>query len=379
MQIVYIIETLAIVGGLEKIVTEKANYLADKFGYDVTIITCTQRKDQNNAFHLSPNVKQIHLAIPYYKQYYYKYPIRLWIKFQIRELLKRELTNTINSMNPDFIIGTLKFEADLICQLECKTKKIIECHEVRYFSLLDLEKKRNFLSRIYLNYYKRENYFKVIENKADILVTLTQDDKALWNNARRVEVIPNFSTMPLSIHTCSEKRVIAVGRLSAEKGYDRLITIWEQVSRKHPDWQLDIFGDGNQHTHLLNIIKYNNSHITIHHSTTNISQEYAKSSIYVMTSLYEGFSLSLLEAMRNGLPCIAFDCPFGPRTMITNNKNGYLIENGNIQLFVDKLNYLIDHPETRSRFAQSANKYSETFNIEKVMELWQDVFSSLKV
>ncbi len=378
MKIVYITETLAIVGGMERILTEKANYLADYYKYHITIISCTQKKNQDNAFELSPNIKQINLETPYYEQYYYGYPKRLWIKVQTRNYLKEQLRKVIKELDPDIIIGMLKFEADLICKLKSNAKKIIECHEARCFSLLDIENNRSWLSRLYLNHYKRDKYFRDIENNANIVVTLSPDDKALWNKARRVEVIPNFSMMPLSKNTGTKKRVIAVGRLSAEKGYDRLINIWEQVTKKHPDWQLNIFGDGNQYNHLINIIKNSNiSQISINHSTTNIIQEYANSSIYVMTSLYEGFSLTLLEAMRNGLACMAFDCPFGPRTIITNNKDGYLIENGNNQLFIDKLCYLIEHHETRSNLAQAANKKSETFNIEEVMKQWNYIFSSL--
>ncbi len=379
MRIVYVVETLSVVGGIEKMIIEKANYITDKFCYDVTIISCTQNKLQENAFTLSSNVKQINLAIPYYKQYRYRYPKRLWVKLQTKKLLIRELENAVTELKPDIIIGTLKFEADIICKLKCHAKKIIECHEARPFAMSDLEHNRSFLSHIYIQYYLRRKYFKTIEEKADMVVTLTEGDKDLWNGARRAEVIPNFSTMSPSIGINKQKRIIAVGRLSAEKGYDRLITIWKQVSTKHPDWKLDIFGDGKLHNYLQELIENSGcNNIILHPSTKNISEEYAKSSMYVMTSLFEGFSLTLLEAMIHGLPSIAFDCPFGPRSLINNGENGFLVKEGDTNEFAKKTCYLIENPDIMSKFSTSAVAKASTFNIDTIMGAWKSLFLSIK-
>ncbi len=375
MKIVYILETLAVVGGSEKIISEKAGYIAEHFGYDVSIISCTQKDGQDNAFPLSTKVRQINLAVPYYKQYRYKYPQRLWVKYKTKQLLRNEMQRIINELNPDIIIGTLKFEATKICELNSPAKRIIECHEARPFAMSDLEHQRSFLSHIYMQYYQRNRYFKIIEKKADLVVTLTEGDKALWSKAHKVEVIPNFSTMSSTRHIDNQKRIIAVGRLSAEKGYDRLIAVWKQVALKHPDWRLDIFGDGRLRDSLQELIdKSDSSHIVLHPTTNKISQEYASSEIYVITSLYEGFSLSIVEAMIHGLPCIAFDCPFGPRSLIDDNKNGFLIEDGNIQQFAEKLCYLIEHPEVRDAFSAAAISKASNFSIDTIMARWKSIF-----
>ncbi len=379
MKIAYIIETLAVVGGLEKVISEKASYLAEHFGYDVSIISCTQSERQENAFPISTKVRQINLAIPYYKQYRYKYPLRLWIKYQTHQLLRSEMQRTVDEFHPDIIIGTLKFEADLVCKLNTTAKKIIECHEARPFAMSDLEHQRSFLSHIYMQYYERRKYFKSIEKKADIVVTLTNGDKALWSTARKVEVIPNFSTMTPARHIDNQKRIIAVGRLSAEKGYDRLIAVWQQVFPKHPDWKLDIFGDGKQHDSLQELIENSDCrNITLHPSTSKINQEYGDSDIYVITSLFEGFGLTIVEAMINGLPCVAFDCPFGPHDIIDNNKNGFLVENGKIEQFAEKLCFLIEHPEVRTDFSVAAISKASSFNIDTIMDNWKSIFLSLK-
>lgn len=378
MKIVYIIETLVSNGGTERMVSEKANYLAEKLGHDVYIIVCTQQQNQPNAYHLSRHIKQIYLGIPLYSQYKYKYPKRLWIKQKIENEFRYLLTKEIQSLDPDILIGMGHFKADVICNIECKAKKIIECHEARYFTLSGMSQHQNFISKIYL-YLFRKKYFKIIETKADAVVTLTQGDKQLWNKARYVEVIPNFSPMPIQqTSSCETKRIIAVGRLSWEKGYDRLLSIWKEIERKYPDWHLDVFGEGELEKNLKFVIARNGlKNITIRKFTYNISHEYANSSICVLTSYYEGFALTLLEALKHGVPCVAFDCPFGPASIIENNKCGFLVKDSDINKFVEKLSLLMKDTFLRKAFSKAAIKRSEYFSIDFVMSQWETLFKKL--
>ena len=208
MRIVYVIESLVLMGGSEKILTEKANYLSEHFNYDITIITCTQSNEQPNAFPLSKLVKQINLNIPYYRQYHYGYPKRVWIKHKINTEFKEKLTKVFQNLSPDIIICLAGFRADIISSIKCKAKKIVECHEARYFVMSDFDKRKSILSRIYTNVYQRWHYFRTIEKNADIVVSLTEGDKKLWKNAKRVEVIPNFSTMHVLHYSDLKKKRI---------------------------------------------------------------------------------------------------------------------------------------------------------------------------
>lgn len=373
MKVVYILPVLGKCGGAERIVTEKANYLAEKFGYDIYIINMFQKEGSPYFYPLSKLVKIFNLGIPYNTQYHYKYPIRLWFKIKINHNMKQLLSQTINTINPDILIGVSYSCADIVCKIPSTAKKIIECHEPKCLTSLS-----NYTS-IVSKAYEKLIYNRTIENKADIIVTLTKESISEWKKARHVEVIPNFSTMSVSNYSdCEKKRIIAVGRLEKGKGYERLIDIWEKISIQHPDWSLDIFGEGSQRNNLQEIINNRSiKRVQIHHATNDISKEYANSSICVLTSYFEGFSLVLLEALKHGVPCIAFDCPYGPAGIIKDNQCGFLIGNGNISLFTKELNHLIENESLRKKFSQEAIKRAKAFDIDIIMNKWKELFEGL--
>lgn len=378
MKIVYFVESLFLRGGIERIISDKANYLSEHFGYDIYIVTCAQKKSQPNAYYLSKTIHQIYLEIPYYSQYRYNYPKRLIVKYSINQSLKKAIHNAVKDLNPDIIIGMGQFLGDIVSSIDCKAKKIIESHEARCFTDSDFGKHGSTLSKFFARLY-RKIYFRTIEQNADLIVTLTEEDKVLWNKARRVVVIPNFSSLEVSmISNCETKRVLAVGRLGEDKGFDRLIEIWKIVSHSHPNWQLDIYGNGSMERALKDKIELEHvNNISIKNATSSISFEYAHSSIFVLTSYFEGFALVLLEAMKHGVPCIAFDCPFGPRHIIEDNKSGYLIANGDINQFAQVLSLLIDNHELREQYSKASIERAKLFDIDVIMNYWKNLFESL--
>lgn len=382
MKIVYVIDSLASKGGAERIISEKMNYLAQKFGYDISVITCYQDPAaMPNAYYLSDEVKQIDLNIPYYSQYKYKYPQRLWVKYSMHRELCRKLKNEILSIDPDVLIGLGYFMGDYVSSIKCKASKIIESHEARIFTMSDRGLNRYWVSKLYMMIY-RHFYFKTIEKRADVVVTLTNGDAKEWRKAKRVVVIPNYTMMrpATQSYNTDSKRVIAVGRLEWQKGYDNLIKIWKKVSDKHPDWDLAIFGEGSLRDSLTSEIKSTGLiNIEIHPFTSNISEEYSKSAIFALSSRFEGFPLVLLEAMQHGLPCVAFDCPFGPIDVINNGTNGYIIKNNNTEVFAEKMCNLIESEELRVNFSKAARQRVICFNIDIIMEIWNKLFKSLSL
>ena len=208
---------------------------------------------------------------------------------------------------------------------------------------------------------------------------MTEGEQKLWNKARRVEVIPNFTTMHVSqFSNYTTKRIIAVGRIEWEKGYSRLIKIWEIVYSRHPDWRLDIYGEGSLKKTIETIINSNSiKNLKIHQFTHNISQEFANSSICVVTSYYESFSLVLLEAMKHGVPCVAFDCPFGPGSIIQDGYNGFLSENGDCNLFAERLCNLIEDTKLREYFSGTSIRHAKLYDVKGIIDKWDTLFKSI--
>lgn len=378
MKIVYILDSLARVGGIERILTDKMNYLADVYGYDVYLITAAQGT-HHYSFPLSPKIKHLDIDVRFHLQYQYSYPKRIWIKWHMNRKFKKNLEIVIDNIHPDIIIGTTYYKADVICQLKCNAKKIIESHNAKSYTGINDNIKRNPIIDFFYRIAYRK-YIKTIEKKSDVFITLTQGDKDEWGIVNKTYVIPNIKTeiSPL-ISSYNNKLVISVGRLTYQKGFERLISTWKMVNKKHPDWNLAIYGTGEEERALRNQIKESRLEnvITINPPTPDIYTKMQESSILVFPSRYEGFGLVLIEAMINGVPCISFDCPYGPSDIIDNGNDGYLIPNDNIQKMADKICYLIENEEIRKEMGKKARKSAMRYAPENIMPLWDKLFNEI--
>ncbi len=210
-------------------------------------------------------------------------------------------------------------------------------------------------------------------------VFLSEREAALWKLQNQT-VIPN----PLSFSTTiksrlDHKKIIFVGRQSFLKGIDLLLDIWQVVNTNHPDWKLEIYGQQlSEFDTPKEIEKRGLTHsVMIYKPVTTISEKYVTSSILLMTSRIETFGLVLTEAMSCGLPCIAFDAPTGPSSIIENNKNGFLIPCFDIELFTGKVNLLIDDASLRNQMGENAKESVEKFEVKKVMRQWELLFENL--
>lgn len=167
--------------------------------------------------------------------------------------------------------------------------------------------------------------------------------------------------------------------MSKEKGYDILIDVWNIVFKKHTDWILEIYGEGSERKNLqekINKLGLKESFL-LKGVVKNIQNKYLESSIYVMSSRYEGFGMVLTEAMACGLPVIAFECPCGPKDIIKDNEDGFLIELGNIEQMAEKIEELIVNKEKRKFFGENAKINVQRFSQDKIMNKWKELFEEL--
>jgi glycosyltransferase involved in cell wall biosynthesis len=172
--------------------------------------------------------------------------------------------------------------------------------------------------------------------------------------------------------------IIGMGRLTAEKNFSDLIRIFSKLHQKYPNWKLCIYGEGMERNSLenlaanLGIVEY----VSLPGITDDIDTVFLKNAIFVVSSLYEGFSIVLVEAMANGIACVSYDCPYGPGTIITHGKDGYLVENQNTQVMYNYLCHLVENPDTREKFGIAAKESAKRFDINNIGSRWLSLLSS---
>jgi amylovoran biosynthesis glycosyltransferase AmsD len=216
---------------------------------------------------------------------------------------------------------------------------------------------------------------------ADDLVLLTQHDYQLLHNIvrSRVCIIRNASGFELLSESAlahKDKVVLAVGRLTYQKAFERLLRIWASLD-DHNGWILHIVGDGEKRDELQQLISELgvSESVSLIPATPSIANEYKNASILVMTSRYEGLPLVLIEAKSHGLPVIAFDCKTGPREIINNNEDGILVTDGDEAEFSLLLARLIQDDSLRKRMQREALKNAEYYTVGRISQQWQELIS----
>lgn len=222
---------------------------------------------------------------------------------------------------------------------------------------------------------------------ADKIILLTEMDKdnyiRKFGYSEKIIRIYNITTDPVTkeSYDVSSKKILSVGRIVRQKGFDYAIEIGVEVFNKHPDWSWHIYGSGDEKylselRSKIKKLKLENNIFFIG-AEKNMNSIYPQYSFFCLTSRLEGFVLVLLEALNHNLPLISFDCPCGPNEIISDNVNGYLIPCFDIKAYQDKLNYLIENPEVRIEFSKNCEKSRSEFDIDKIMNQWIQLLDSL--
>lgn len=359
MKIVYLYSSLAITGGVERVLVDKMNYLVTKYGYDVYMITSDQGQHPV-VFVLNERVHLLDLQIRFHSQYLYNG----WQRFQegrrLSQLYHQRLKEKLQEIRPDVIVCTTSQDVHGLLRIKGRTPLIVEAHNNFSNPESWLNSIRTLLNNLWIS-------------KAEAVVTLTQGDANNWKHvSRHVYVIPNIVHLNDSgrYSHCENKRAIFAGRLVYQKGLPDLVHIWRIVNSRYPDWQLDVFGNG-----MMDYIP--DIKLFVHPPTSNIMEEYIKSSMLLMTSVFEPFGLVLPEAMSCGLPVVAFDCPYGPADIITHESNGFLIPDRNINRFADYVCQLIESPGLRQNMGAEGIKAVQCYHADRIMPQWKSLFSDL--
>ena len=376
-KIVYCTPALYFAGGMERVLTMKANYFADHFGYDITIIL-TDGEDKPIFYPLSDKVKVINLNIGFEELWTCSFIKKIVIYLKKQYLYKKMLKKELMRIRPDITVSMLRREINFINEIKDGSKKIGEIH-INRANFRNFESKDdNFIKRLFAKVWMNDLTNKL--KRLDRFVVLTEKDKEAWVELDNVYVIPNpLSFILQNVSKLTEKRVIVVGRYCHEKGYDLLLKAWRIVQNSIADWRLEVYGEGDrsQYDEMISSLNIDRHRCILHGRSSNIQDEFEKSSLAVCSSKFEGFGLVITEAMSCGLPVVSFDCPWGPRAIIQDGEDGLLVENGNVEKLAEALIMMIQHPEMRSKMAAKAIENVQRFSIEKIAEKWRSLFDSL--
>ena len=332
LKLVYVTPALYMAGGVERVLTLKANYFAEHFGYDITIIL-TERRDKPLFYPLSDKIKVINLDINFEELWYCSFIKKVLVYLKKQRQYKKLLTAELMRIRPDITISLLRREINFINEIHDGSEKIGELHvnraNYRNFKTEDANWLKNLFARFWS--HGLVNHLK----KLDKLVVLTEKDREAWGELDNVVSIPNpLSFVPSSASRLTEKRIICVARYSHEKGIDLLLTAWKEVESQIDDWRLDVFGEGERFP-------------------------------------YEH------EAMACGLPVVAFDCPWGPQAIISDGEDGLLVENGNTSALAQGLIALMKDDGKRKAMSEAALRNVQRFQIEHIAKQWKKLFEEI--
>lgn len=368
VKIVYLTDTLTVFGGLERVLVDKMNYLAQHYGYEITLLTTSQR-DHNIPYSLCELVSTCDLGIQFHHQYRHSGIVRMLDSIRLESKFKRRLRASLKEVNPDIIVCERTEFVRTILKVKGKIPLVFESHSMCKGFLYE---DHTFLHKLRL--YKDRKSLKDVQH----IVALTEGDANDWriiNN--NLHVIPNVVHLNISggYSNCLSKVVIFVGRFTIQKDVYSLVQIWKSVHTRYPDWQLHAYGSGE----LTDVVeRYSKElNIKIYSPVSDIFEKYKNSSLLILTSLYEPFGLVLPEAMSCGLPVVSFNCPYGPSEIIKDGVDGFLIEGRNVEAFADTVCHLIENTELRQSIGKAAMQSSLRYSKERIMPMWKSLFEQI--
>jgi len=362
MKLIYLIAGTYRAAGMERVLALKANWLATH-GYEVMIVT-TEQKGRPNAFHFDETIRFKDLAIGYednnggsFIDKLLKYPSKqIKHRRKLEALLKRERADIVTSMFCN--------DAAFLPRIKDGSRKVLEVHFSR-------NKRLQYGRRgiwAFADRLRSQNDLRTVK-RFDRFVVLTHEDAALWGNLPNMQVIMNPRTFKCDNPSdCTAHQVIAAGRYTHQKGFDLLLQAWNMIDTT--GWTLRLAGEGELPDAEIpaNVITGPSNHMP---------EELHNSSIYALSSRYEGLPMVLLEAQASGLPAVCFTCKCGPKDIITDGKDGLLIPEGDVRAFADGLDKLMRNDPLRKAMGASAYCNSDNYDIEPIMVQWKELFEKL--
>lgn len=342
-------------GGTERVTSVIVNELAQR-GYKVTVISC--QHGNSCKFTLNDKVNLYSLAGENCSNPFLR---KIQVENRLLEYVKETQIDIMIAVDVALYLYLIPLQM----------RKFCKCIAWEHF-----------------NYYITPNKMvryarKLSAEHADCVVVLGKNDLnnylTHYKHAKNITYIYN----PIAVSTSensplTQKRAIAVGRLNRQKGFDMLIEAWALIEKEVSDWTLDIYGQGALREKLQSRIdELKLERIKLKGFSENIQKEYKNSSLFFLSSRFEGFVLVLMEAMATGLPAVSFRCKEGPEEIIDDGANGFLVEEGNVQQFAEQAIKLMKDEDLLKKFAANTKKDLNRFENERIMKQWVELLNNL--
>ena len=376
MKVVFCLSNVNPWGGVDLVTCTKVNAFSETDGCQVWL--AVTEIPETLPVLLSKKVQLVDLRIRYNdnKQ---RFPWNLFIVLKKKRQHKKRLKSLFSEIQPEIVVSVSN-ELSVLASIKGPWKIIREQHTVRKWSGLPAPSDglKGIVSKVASI---RERF--LIRNKVDRVIVLTQEQKKVdWPDNDHAIVIPN--PIRFNVETPSslnEKRVIAVGRLAYEKNYTSLVRAWAKVASTCPDWKLDIYGEGGERQSIQEEIERNHlvGVISLKGVSSRIDKELLASSLFVMTSKYEAFSMAIIEAMSCGLPVVSYSCPYGPLSIIDDGYNGYLVPLDDEVSLANRICQLFLDEPLRKQMGAKAFDSAKQYGTDRIVGMWMDLFRGLIV
>ncbi len=373
MNVLFVLHSFAIIGGLERVMSDKMNYLAEQ-GHQVVLATYEQGAHPH-AYPLHPSVKHIDLDCRYFQLYKESIWVRLWKGYWMKKTFLEKLQHLVDEEHIELLIAPTNVSIFMEEIMKIRGASLVVESHAAFTKTMSSDR---FLANYHL---KRQ--LKAIK-KCDLLITLTQQDEQHWKqHVSKVVAIPNPVGFYIEKPDASQQqpgRILAAGRIKRQKRFDRLIEAFALIAEKYPDWHIDIFGEDSEQEKpwLEELIEKKGltDRIIFRQQTSNIIQEYLSSQFFVLSSDYEGFGLVIVEAMACGIPVVSTDCPYGPSDIIDHGETG-LLTKMETQDLADKMEWMITHDAERREMGRKAHQAVARYQKSVVLKEWEKTYLSV--
>lgn len=354
MKIVYLSTNITGSGGVARVTADKTNYFIEKWGHEVFVISTNDLRDEP-FFKFNSKIKFHFIATKMHGL------SSLW-------RLYKQINDLLTSINPEIIVindnGIKAYFAPFL--IRAKIPLFLEVHGAVKFSFYKTHSRlKSMLISKYIDFSAA--YFERV-------ILLNSESKSEWKTAK-LTVIPNFTALDSTEEmTIEQNRIIAIGRISTQKGYDRMLAIWKKIAEYYPEWSLHIYGKVEDELLYDQLLRVQVSNVYFHGESVDVLSELKKSKFFIHTAYFEGMPMVLLEAMAHGVTGVAFDVPFGIKEIITHEYNGLVVYDNNEDEFIRQLKRLINDIDLRNQLRSNTKKSIKSFREEMVMPLWEQLF-----